>query len=148
MQVIDDGRPKTPHSSSYPLLMKAFSLILITLMISACSSMEKSIGLGAAVGGTLGGAIGNADGSYNRDKSTMQGAAIGAVLGGLIGYAAHKNETKKQVTVNGKVELEPKAPSLTAPKVRRVWVPARIEGDRYIDGHFEYVIEKTVTWSQ
>jgi hypothetical protein len=28
-------------------------------------------------------------------------------------------------------QLEPKAPSLTAPKVRRVWVPARIEGDKY-----------------
>lgn len=128
--------------------MKLLTLITLSIMISACSSMEKSIALGAAIGGSAGGAIGNADGSYNRDKSTVQGAAIGAVLGGLIGYAAHKHEGKKQITPNGKAELEPKAPSLTAPKVRRVWVPARIEGDRYIDGHFQYVIEKTSTWSQ
>lgn len=128
--------------------MKIISLITITLMISACSSMEKSIALGAAIGGTAGGAIGNQDGSYNRDKSTVQGAAIGAVLGGLIAYAAHKQEEKKQVPQTGKLDLDAKAPSLTAPKVRRVWVPARIEGDKYIDGHFEYVIEKTSTWSQ
>lgn len=42
---------------------------------------------------------------------------------------------------------EDKTPSLTAPKVRRVWVPAKIEGDKYIDGHYMYVIEKTSTWS-
>lgn len=128
--------------------MKVFSLLTLLTFLSACSSMEKSISLGAAIGGTAGGAIGNADGSYNRDKSTVQGAAIGAVLGGLIAYAAHKQEEKKLTPSLGKPELNAEAPSLTAPKVRRVWVPARIEGDRYINGHFEYVIEKTSTWSQ
>ena len=128
--------------------MKVFSLITILMMISACSSMEKSIALGAAIGGTAGGAIGNADGSYNRDKSTVQGAAIGAVLGGLIAYAAHKQDEKKQVPQNGKIDLDAKAPSLTAPKVRRVWVGPTIEGDKYIEGHYVFIIEKTSTWSQ
>jgi hypothetical protein len=26
-------------------------------------------------------------------------------------------------------------PMLTAPKVRRVWIPAAIEGEKYVDGH-------------
>lgn len=111
--------------------------------------MGKSIGLGAAVGGTVGGLIGNAAGNgSHRDKSTLQGAAIGAALGSLIGYAGYAGKEKKQETKIENVGLEPKAPSLTAPKVRRVWVPARIEGDKYIDGHYMYVIEKTSTWSQ
>lgn len=127
--------------------MKNLAKIIVPLMLTSCSTVEKSIGLGAAIGGTAGGAIGNRDGSYNRDKATMQGAAIGAILGGLIGYAAHKDKSKTQSPNIEKVGLEPKAPSLTAPRVRRVFVPARIEGDRYIDGHYEYVIEKTSGWS-
>ncbi|MGE4133303.1 MAG: hypothetical protein AB7F86_16790 [Bdellovibrionales bacterium] len=127
--------------------MKNLILILVPLILTACTTVEKSIALGAAVGGTAGGAIGNKDGTYNRDKATVQGVAIGAILGGLIGYAAHKDKSKTQNTPIEKVGLEPKAPSLTAPRVRRVFVPARIEGDKYIDGHYEYVIEKATGWS-
>ena len=43
---------------------------------------------------------------------------------------------------------EDKSPSLTAPKVRKVWVPEKIEGDKYIEGHWMWVIERTTTWSQ
>lgn len=128
--------------------MKAIYILPLLTTLTACSSMEKSIALGAAIGGSTGGAIGNQDGSYNRDKSTAQGAAIGAILGGLIGYAAHKTEEKKQMSQVGKVGLEPKAPSLTAPRVRRVWVGPTIEGEKYIEGHYIFVIEKTSTWSQ
>lgn len=41
-----------------------------------------------------------------------------------------------------------KSPSLTAPKVRKVWVPEKIEGDKYIEGHYMWVLEKTTSWSQ
>lgn len=43
---------------------------------------------------------------------------------------------------------EDKSPSLTTPKVRKVWVPEKIEGDKYIEGHWMWVLERTTTWSQ
>lgn len=39
-------------------------------------------------------------------------------------------------------------PSLTAPEVRRIWVNERIEGTRFIDGHYEYIIDKPSVWSK
>lgn len=42
---------------------------------------------------------------------------------------------------------EPEGPKLLSPKVRRVWVPEKIEGDKYFDGHYMYIIEKQTTWS-
>lgn len=41
-----------------------------------------------------------------------------------------------------------KAPALTSPKVRKVWVPEKIEGDKFIEGHWMWVLERTTTWSQ
>jgi len=106
------------------------------------------VGLGASLGGTAGALIGNASGQGNqRDKSTLQGAAIGAGLGALIGWAGFAGKQKKEDSKVQDVRLEQSTPSLTAPKVRRVWVPAQIEGEKYIDGHYMYVIEKTSAWS-
>lgn len=130
--------------------MKRAILIISQLaFLTSCASVEKSTVLGAFIGGTAGGLIGNAANENNRGTGTAVGAAIGAGLGGLIGYSAYKDKQKKeQQEVLKQNPLESKAPSLTAPKVRRVWVPARIEGDKYIDGHYMYVIEKTSTWSE
>ena len=41
-----------------------------------------------------------------------------------------------------------KTPSLTAPKVNKIWVPEKIEGDKYIEGHYIWILEKTTSWSQ
>ena len=43
---------------------------------------------------------------------------------------------------------ENKSPSLTIPKVNKVWVPEKIEGDKFIEGHWMWVLERTTTWSQ
>ncbi len=48
---------------------------------------------------------------------------------------------------DSKKSKESEGPKLLSPKVRRVWVPAKIEGDKYFDGHYMYVIEKQTTWS-
>lgn len=47
-----------------------------------------------------------------------------------------------------KSKSDMKAPSLTSPKVTRVWVPDKIEGDKYIEGHWVWVLERGSTWSQ
>lgn len=45
--------------------------------------------------------------------------------------------------------IKPDAPpSLTSPEVNRVWVPDSIEGEKYIMGHWIYVIKKTSVWSK
>lgn len=40
-----------------------------------------------------------------------------------------------------------KAPFLTEPKVLKVWVPEKIEGDKFIEGHYMWILEKTSFWS-
>ncbi len=128
--------------------MKPLIIITLSILLTSCSTLGQSVGLGASLGGTAGALIGNASGQGNqRDKSTLQGAAIGAGLGALIGWAGFAGKQKKEDSKVQDVRLEQSTPSLTAPKVRRVWVPAQIEGEKYIDGHYMYVIEKTSAWS-
>lgn len=57
------------------------------------------------------------------------------------------NKKKTISTVSGSKD-ENKSPALTTPKVRKVWVPEKIEGDKYIEGHWMWVLERGTTWSQ
>lgn len=57
----------------------------------------------------------------------------------------NKNKTDSNKPTN---KDDNKAPSLTAPKVSKVWVPEKIEGDKYIEGHYMWILEKTTSWSQ
>ncbi len=38
------------------------------------------------------------------------------------------------------------APFLNQPEVRTIWVPDKIEGNTYIEGHYVHVIDKNTTW--
>jgi uncharacterized membrane protein YebE (DUF533 family) len=130
--------------------MRSVLIMSLSSLLVSCATVEKSTILGAMIGGTAGGLIGSSAGSNgHKDQATVIGAAVGLGLGSLIGYSAYKDKQKKEQQQALKENpFDSKAPSLTAPKVRRVWVPARIEGDKYIDGHYMYVIEKTSTWSE
>ncbi len=57
----------------------------------------------------------------------------------------NKNNQNQSNSAN---KADDKSPSLTSPKVRKVWVPEKIEGDRFIEGHWMWVLERTTTWSQ
>ena len=131
------------------ILMTALSLSLLS-----CSTMNKSVLLGTGIGMVAGGLLGsstvqNGDES-ERQRGTLTGAAIGGALGGLIGYSAHKqNEKKLQSLPDIKgFGKDPKVPSVTMPEVRRVWVPDKIDGNKYETGHWIYILDKTSTWSQ
>ena len=50
--------------------------------------------------------------------------------------------------INQKNKNDNKSPFLTAPKVRKVWIPEKIENDKFIEGHYMWVLEKTSSWSQ
>lgn len=51
--------------------------------------------------------------------------------------------TGKKTTSNGDKKLPP---SLRNAEVKTLWIPDKIESDRYEEGHYLYIIEKPVTW--
>jgi hypothetical protein len=58
--------------------------------------------------------------------------------------------TNKNVVPNSNQQNknDNKSPFLTAPKVRKVWIPEKIENDKFIEGHYMWILEKTSSWSQ
>jgi hypothetical protein len=41
---------------------------------------------------------------------------------------------------------EPKSPYLKNAEVKTLWIPDRIEGNKYEEGHFIHLIDKQATW--
>ncbi len=64
----------------------------------------------------------------------------------ISGCSSMNKSNQNQASNSNKSDI--KSPSLTTPKVRKVWVPEKIEGDKYIEGHWMWVLERTTTWSQ
>lgn len=66
----------------------------------------------------------------------------------LIGFylcsCSTMNKTNKN-QLNSNTKLDDKSPALTTPKVRKVWVPEKIDNDKYIEGHGLWVLERTTT---
>lgn len=129
---------------------------LSTLLLqTGCSSMGKSVGLGSAIGAGTGAAIGgilSQDGKY-RTRNVIIGAGVGAVAGGFAGNAIHEsNEKDKELAYLKGKEAQRKSskagspPSLQQPKVEAVWVESKVVGNRYIEGHFEYIITEPTRW--
>lgn len=131
--------------------------ILLTALFlqTGCSSMGKSVGLGSAIGAGTGAALGgimSQDGKY-RTRNVIIGAGVGAVAGGFAGSAIYgSNERDKELAFLKGKEAERKSskgqatPALQEPKVEAVWVESKVVGNRYIEGHFEYVITEPTRW--
>lgn len=137
--------------------------VMFVLMISGlifqtgCSSLGKSLGLGTAIGAGTGAALGGIvdpgkNGKY-RTRNVIIGAGVGAIAGGLTGAAIHENnERDKELAFLKGKEAQRKssksqsAPSLQQPKVEAVWVESKVMGNRYIEGHFEYIITEPTRW--
>lgn len=122
--------------------------LLTALFVAAstfsCATAPRSVLLGAGTGLVAGGGVGFAVG---RDGTgTAIGAASGAVVGGVIGYFLHKGKNHDQTQSQG-TDAE-KYPFLTRPEVRTIWVPDAVEGNRYIERHRVFVIEKNSSWSK
>jgi hypothetical protein len=43
-------------------------------------------------------------------------------------------------------QTEPKSPYLKNAEVKTIWIPDRIDGNRYEEGHFVHLIDKQATW--
>jgi hypothetical protein len=123
--------------------------VVLILFITGCSTPRGGTLLGAGIGATAGGLLGNAIGTQNGDTNdgTWIGAASGMVLGGLVGYLGSKDSSKNPVSSSPDTNAsELKVPSLSSPEVRRIWVPSKIENNKYIEGHYEYIIERQSVW--
>jgi outer membrane lipoprotein SlyB len=139
------------------LKTKLTPIILSTALLlqTGCSTMGKSVGLGSAIGAGTGAALGgilSQDGKY-RTRNVIIGAGVGAVAGGFAGSAVYgNNERDKELAFLKGKEAERKSskgqapPVLQEPKVEAIWVESKVVGNRYIEGHFEYIITEPTRW--
>jgi|SaaInlStandDraft_6_1057023.scaffolds.fasta_scaffold21631_2 uncharacterized membrane protein YebE (DUF533 family) len=118
--------------------------------MSGCATMKESLITGATIGASGGALIGNSRGTgAERHRNTNKGLLIGALIGTGISYLAFKDKKKKKhrKTSKNKIPIN-NVPQLTRPKVKRVWVEDKIQGKRFIKGHWEYIILEQSNWSQ
>jgi len=127
---------------------RSIPVLIICLALSGCATMEKSVLLGAGTMGAIGTGVGA--GAGNSVGSALLGLGIGAIFGGAMGFMGHKEQEEKarQAKSGSKKTDDTKVPSLTSPEVRRVWVPEKIDGGKFIEGHYMYVIERNSVWSR
>lgn len=138
-----------------------FALITATalsLTLSGCATSSKSIGLGGAIGAGTGAILGGIvdpgkNGEY-RTRNVIVGGALGGMAGMIAGSVIHENveSQKREAFQKGQSSAQaPKSgamPSLTSPKVESHWIEGRAVGNRYIDGHYEYIITDPVRWEE
>lgn len=128
------------------------------LLASGCATQGKSAGLGAALGGGTGALIGHiADPGKNgeyRTRNVILGTAVGAMAGSIAGDLSYKEleAQKRDAFIKGKASA-PQArdgamPTLKNPKVESRWVEGRISGNKYIEGHYEYIISEPARWEE
>lgn len=137
--------------------LKLTFIVFIFELTSGCSSAFKSTGLGGAIGAGTGASIGgivdpNANGKL-RTRNVIIGAAAGGIIGSFAGAAIHENnEKEKELSfLKGKESknVNPShssPPQIQQPKVDSVWVESRIMGNRYVEGHYEYIITEPTRW--
>ncbi len=139
------------------LKIKLILLLSLTALLlqTGCATSGKSVGLGSALGAGTGavlGGIATKNGEY-RTRNVIIGAAVGGLAGGVAGAVLHENtEREKEIAyLKGRESKQaaPKAgavPSLQNPKVEAVWVESKVTGNRYVEGHFEYIIVEPTRW--
>lgn len=137
-----------------------FSMIYLTafaIALSGCATQNKSAGLGGAIGAGTGAVLGGiADPGRNgeyRTRNVIIGSALGGMAGLIAGSVIHDEmeAKKKEAFLKGRASAPQvptgAMPSLTNPKVESHWIEGRVVGNRYIEGHFEYVITEPARWT-
>ena len=133
-------------------------LAVISLAMSGCATQNKSAGLGGLIGAGTGAALGGIvdpgkNGEY-RTRNVIVGGALGGMAGLIAGSVIHDemDSQKKDAYLKGRASA-PQAPagampSLKNAKVESKWIEGRVAGNRYIEGHFEYIIVEPTRWDQ
>jgi hypothetical protein len=148
---------KEQQQFAYFLLIQITAFLLATNLIG-CASINKSAGLGGVVGagtGAIAGGLANPgkDGEF-RTRNVIIGTALGGMSGLITGGLIHQEmEAKKQEAFQKGRASAPTTkggamPALKGPQVESRWVEAHIVGNKYIDGHFEYIITTPAKWDE
>lgn len=130
--------------------------LLVILLATGCATQNKSAGLGGLIGATGGAAIGGIvdpgkNGEY-RTRNVIVGAALGGMAGLIAGSAMHDEiKTRESAAYSKGRASAPQVstgsmPSLKGAKVESRWIEGRVVGNRYIEGHFEYIIIEPARW--
>ncbi len=129
-----------------PTFQPAILLASLSLL-SSCATLKSNAFIGGAIGASAGAIGGTIIGSpYHSGTGTLIGAASGAAVGALIGLLTEPKSNKSESTSTNTTDKMLDDPSFTSPEVRRVWVPDKIDGNKYIKGHYMYVLERGVVW--
>ncbi len=130
--------------------------LVLSFFVVGCSTANKSVGLGGAVGAGTGALIGGiADPGKNgelRTRNVLIGATLGGMTGMVAGSLIHKEseKAKKEAFLAGQKTAVPATPgampAISQPRVETHWIEGRVQGNRYIEGHFEYVIVEPARW--
>jgi hypothetical protein len=119
----------------------------ILFFMSGCASMGNSMLLGGGIGAVAGTGVGLA--AFGHPKGTIISAATGAAVRTFVGWLLHKKDNKDLQVADPSGSLKPgELPFLTRPDVRKVWVPDSIDGNKYIQGHNIFLIERGSVWSK
>lgn len=132
------------------------AIVMTAVLMSACATKEKSIGLGSSLGAGMGAALGGImspgkNGQF-RTRNVIVGATVGAIAGGFTGSSLHdQKEQEKEIALlksQSKVaSRSPSVPELQQPKVEAYWVESKAVGNKWIEGHYEYVISEPTRWA-
>ncbi len=132
-----------------------FSLIYVTVFsfaIAGCATQEKSTAFGIGAGAILGGVADPGKHGEYRTRNVVVGAALGGIAGTIAGAEIQENteKQKQEAFSEGQSSAPKKAqgdmPGLKNPKVEARWIEARTTGNRYIEGHWEYLITQPARW--
>lgn len=135
---------------------KSLVALCVSTLLSGCATENKSVGAGAGFGALGGAAIGGIvdpgkNGEY-RTRNVIVGGMLGAMTGAVTGSLIHKKMEAAKKEAYEKGQGSPKndsanPPKLSEPKVEAHWMEGRAQGNRWIDGHWEYVILEPARWT-
>lgn len=136
------------------------TMVVLMILTSGCSTLDKSMLLGGVVGAGAMGSLGNLATSHKDSHTQVKAVILSSALGGLVGMGIanviHKNEKSrgtsgKTFTRHREIKSDSRTknlPDLTKPRIETRWIPGRIVNDKYIEGHFEYIIVEPTHWSR
>lgn len=130
--------------------------MFVALLATGCATQNKSAGLGGLIGATGGAAIGGVvdpgkNGEY-RTRNVIIGATLGGMAGVIAGSTLHDEIKARESAAYAKGRASAPQmstgamPSLRGAKVESRWIEGRVVGNRYIEGHFEYIITEPARW--
>lgn len=132
-------------------------LFALALVMVGCATQSKSIGLGGGIGAGTGAVLGGIvdpgkNGEY-RTRNVIVGAALGGMAGMIAGSVIHENTESQKQDAYKRGQASPakkpdSMPSLKNPKVDARWIEGRIIGNRYVEGHWEYIILEPARWEE